>query len=94
MIPPGLHLLVFGTDADRTGVFLRLGQSDVHAARWSADTELLLPIYEPEAGQLATQTRGLEHDAGLAPYPLGTWDDWRGLAGEIDEKVLARAGLR
>lgn len=94
MIPAGLHLLVFGTDADRTGVFLRLAPSEVHATRWSAETELLLPIFGPEAGALAAETRGFQHDAGMAPYPLGTWDDWRNLAGEIDEGVLGRAGLR
>jgi len=93
MIPAGLHLLVFGTDADRIGVFLRLGASETRVLKWDASTELLLPIAGEEAQPHVHATGSLAYDSRLGPYPLGTWDEWVGLSDRIDEGVLRRAGL-
>ena len=36
MIPPGIHLVTYGTGIDRVGVFLRFAPGDVHVRRPAA----------------------------------------------------------
>eukprot|EP00967_Tisochrysis_lutea_P104306 scaffold158244_cov28-Tisochrysis_lutea.AAC.1 len=94
MIPIGTHLMVYGTEDDCTGVFLRLGTAEVSVFQWSAATELLLPLGPDESEPHARATRAFFNDSQLAPYPLATWDTWTALSNQIDERVLRRAGLR
>ena len=92
MVPAGLHLVTWGTDLSRCGVFIALEGADVSVMQWDQKAETLVPVTEEEVAQRhAAAVRRMEHDATLGPYPLATEPQWRELCGHISVRVLRRA---
>lgn len=102
LIPPGLHLAIYGSTLHALGFFFVARPGGVLAFRWDARSECLERSAGEEA-QLAAQVHALELDARLGAYDAadpaseaadGTWATWSQLASYIDERVLARARVR
>lgn len=94
LIPPGLHLVIFGSELDRSGAFVRLGPGEVCVFKWDAATELpTFQVPDEERERVSAAVHRMELDAGLGPYELHTAAEWHELACHVDESVLQRAGV-
>jgi A1 cistron-splicing factor AAR2 len=103
LLPPGLHLCVYGSELHSVAFFFEARAGRLAAARWDAEAEALVRLDdEAELERLTAAAHRGELDGRLAPYdaaaPLSTAADgvgaaWARFAGHIDAHVLARAGL-
>lgn len=103
LIPPGLHLAIYGSEIHSLGFFFRVAPGDVLTYRWDAATECLVAEEDEETRErTAAQVRAFHLDNRLGAYDPadpaadardGTWAIWSSLASRIDERVLARAGI-
>ncbi|KAJ1623715.1 A1 cistron-splicing factor [Pavlovales sp. CCMP2436] len=101
LIPPGLHLAVYGSELHPLGFFFHAAPADVLVYRWDAQAECLVREGdEAQRERVAASVHRLELDSRLGPYdaadkraeaPGGTWALWSRLASHIDELVLERA---
>nr|WJH19490.1 Protein AAR2 homolog [Euglena gracilis] len=98
MIPPGVHLVHFGSSSESTlevlgnagSLFLHFEPGAVLVWRWAATEECLVGVPEEEAERYARAAREFEFDAQLGPYPLAQLQSWRRLADHLSPAVLAR----
>ena len=93
MVPPGIHLVTYGTGVDKIGLFLRIGAGDVHLLQWDPRTELLVTASAEDTERCAAAVRRGELDSSLGPYPMSAHPEWEALATHVEEAVLRRAGL-
>ena len=99
MLPPGAHFISYrATDSQggvspATGFFIFAQPRQVIVKRWDPQTETLVDLEEEEEqGRYEAAARQFEFDAGLAPYNLQAFSQWRDLSSFISQ--VAAAPLR
>ena len=60
MIPPGIHLVTYGTSLEKVGVFLRFGPGEVHVLEWDPKTEMITNDRALNSWQSREQRKGYE----------------------------------
>jgi A1 cistron-splicing factor AAR2 len=99
MIPPGLHLLHYGSsEGDRQGMFLSASAGSIDVLRWDPTAEDLTrgdaTLGEGSLASLASAVLAGQLDSSLGPYPAEEAGMWINLSNCITQSVLSRCGVQ